>query len=169
LEISGVLRVGAEKAFFDKAFDDEPEDSQAEKRDTGGRVGMQDYPQVTEEKTRVDGGRIRSDKCQKSKKRVRRDARRRAPGNHRPNEDAKVNDYNNARQIEAGSADSQIQRDQEGQTGKHGDGLVDPWGHEKTERRWNERRFWVQPRKMGMSDSGFGRKIGGLLQNVRYL
>jgi hypothetical protein len=38
-----------------------------------------------------------------------------------------VNDYNNARQIEAGSADSQIQRDQEGQTGKHGDGLVDPW------------------------------------------
>jgi hypothetical protein len=51
----------------------------------------------------------------------------RAPGNHRPNEDAKVNDCNNARQIEAGSADSQIQRDQEGQTGKHGDGLVDPW------------------------------------------
>jgi hypothetical protein len=94
----------------------------------------------------------------------------RAPGNHRPNEDAKVNDCNNARQIEAGSADSQMQRDQEGQTGKHGDGLVDPWVMKsRAARRWNERRFWVQPRKMGMSDSRFGRKIGGLLQNVRYL
>jgi len=34
LEISGVLRIGAEKALLHKAFDDSPNDTQAEKHDT---------------------------------------------------------------------------------------------------------------------------------------
>ncbi len=33
-EIGSVLRIGAEKAFLHKAFDDKPQDSQAEKHDT---------------------------------------------------------------------------------------------------------------------------------------
>lgn len=34
-EISGVLWIGAEKAFLHEALDDKPKDTQAEKRDTG--------------------------------------------------------------------------------------------------------------------------------------